>query len=164
MTGTFTPGISCSGCLVTFDRDLVFRSITRADGKPLEVSNISRGYIPVGDGWRYWDFPLTVGKKWRLSGKGFVNGFNSDVKNYTVDFKVEAYEDVTVTAGTFKAFRISRSWNRYQIQVESTNWSDTVWFAPDVKATVKLARPTGDGVSELVSYSLKDFAAPSRRD
>lgn len=163
MTGTTTPGISCRGCLVTFDRNLVLQSITQADGKPVEISTISRGYIPFGDGWRYWDFPLTVGKTWGLSGKAFGNGFLSGVKNYSARCKVEAYEDVTVRAGTFRAFKISRSWNRYEIQVESTNYSDVLWFAPEVKATVKfMSLPFGRSW-ELVSYNLKEFMVPSQR-
>ena len=163
MTGTTTPGISCSGCLVAFDRNLVLRSITEADGKPLDLTRISRGYVPFGDGWRYWDFPLTAGKTWGLSGKAFGSGFVSDVKNYSARCKVEAYEDVTVRAGTFKAYRISRSWNRYQTQVESTSWTDMLWFAPEVKATVKYASLPYGNSWELVSYSLKDFMAPSGR-
>jgi hypothetical protein len=164
MTGTTTPGISCPGCLVTFDRNLVLRSITQADGKSLEVSNISRGYIPIGDGWRYWDFPLTVGKTWAISGKGFGNGYLGGVKNYFARCKVEAYEDVTVTAGTFKAFKISRSWNRYEMYVESTNYSDILWFAPEVKSTIKFRSLPFGNSWELISYSLKDLVVPLRRD
>jgi hypothetical protein len=152
MTGTTTPGISCPGCLVTFDSYLALRSIAGADGRPLEVS---RDYIPLGDGWRYWDFPLTVGKTWGFSGKGFAWGLLGGVKLYTARCKVEAYENVTVRAGIFKAFKISRTWNRYQVNVESTDYSDMLWFAPEVKTTVKFASlPLGKSW-ELVSYSLK---------
>ena len=163
MTGTTTPGISCPGCLVTFDGNLALRSITQANGKPLEVSNISRDYVPAGDGWRYWDFPLTVGKIWGFSGKAFGYGFRSNVKNFSARCKVEAYEDVTVAAGTFKAFKISRTWNRYEPQVESFNYSEVLWFAPAVKTTVKYkVLPFGTSW-ELNSYRLTDFSASSRR-
>jgi hypothetical protein len=164
MTGTTMPGIACLGCLVTFDRNLTLQSITQPDGKPLEISHASREYVPAGDGWRFWDFPLTVGKTWSFSGKAFGYGFISDVKNYSARCRVEAYEEVTVKAGTFKAFKISRNWNRYQTQVESTNYSDVIWFAPEVKATVKYTiLPFGRSWG-LGSYSLKDFMVPSRRN
>ena len=69
--------------------------------------------------------------------------------------KVEAYEDVTVPAGTFKTFRVSWS--------ESTGVENTYWVSPELGITVKsiLTRtakfPSGPGKreNELVSQTIK---------
>lgn len=71
---------------------------------------------PIG-----YRFPLEVGKAWSqdhtttvATGQKFA---------FTANWKVEAYEDVTVPAGTFKAWRISYS--------DTTGESMTLWSAPD---------------------------------
>jgi uncharacterized caspase-like protein len=51
-------------------------------------------------------------------------------------WKVEAYEDVNVPAGNFKAFRIVQSFQPGRGQLE---WRDiTIWYAPEVKQIVKI--------------------------
>jgi hypothetical protein len=69
---------------------------------------------------------------------------------------VEAYEDVTVPAGTFKAYKIARKWSSKRRHGQADAWSNVAWFAPEVKQVVKYVT-TGrfDDPFELVSYSLK---------
>jgi len=146
----------CRNCIVHFDRNLKPRSVERWDGQPLGMHD---GLHVVGDEWHLWDFPLAVNKSWRNSGRVMIE---SDTAVYTADCRVAAYEEVTTKAGRFKAFRVERIW-RSRFSADGTDrglrWNDTVWFAPEVKTTVKrtvvntLIR--GDRDWALVSYSLK---------
>jgi hypothetical protein len=58
---------ACPGCVFSFDKHLALRSIERPDGQPLEIAI---GFRPIGDGWRFWDFPLLANKSWRISATG----------------------------------------------------------------------------------------------
>jgi hypothetical protein len=84
-----------------------------------------------------------------------------------VVWKVPAFEDVTVPAGTFKAFRVE-AWPDSRDPIQKR----TYWYAPDLKLVVKEAiegfgRPYDVGVgrdrikvtSELVAYSIPAQAA-----
>lgn len=100
----------------------------------------------------YWEYPLEVGKTWT---------HNTRVTNYakrqTTPFqytqKVEAYEDVTVPAGTFKAFKISTS--------DTLGNENVQWFSPQLRTfvkqamtrTAKHAAGAGKQESEIVSYT-----------
>jgi hypothetical protein len=155
MTGTTTPGIACSGCRVTFDRNLTLRSIAGPDGGPPQIT---RGYVPTGDGWSFWAFPLAVGKEWSVSGTAASNGMaGPNIEVWRANCAVVAYESVTVLAGTFKAFKVWRRWNARAVGSGGTgrDWSDTLWFAPRAKTTVKYQ---GEGSSraafELTSYQI----------
>jgi hypothetical protein len=153
------PGVSgpCRRCIFIFDANLRLRSIEHTDGHAFEASS---GFRPVGDGWKLWDFPLVVGKSWRISAAGLVS---TAVIAYSIDCTVEAYEDVTTKAGTFKAFKIRRRWSVHASDDNADRgdrWTEMVWFAPAAKTVVKRAvwRTTaspGDVGWELVSYSLK---------
>jgi len=72
--------------------------------------------------------PLWVGKSWiaRYSYNDRVRGRTFNIIEYW--WKVEAYEDVKVPAGTFKAFRLEGS-NPYA--------STTLWYAPEAKLIIK---------------------------
>jgi hypothetical protein len=64
---------------------------------------------------------------------------------------VEAFESVSVTAGTFEAFRIvCRVHGRQEGGL-------TTWWAPDVRGLVKSGVPGGPAAmsSELVTYTLR---------
>ena len=74
---------------------------------------------------------------------------------YQITQKVEAYEDITVPAGTFKAFKVSTS---------STLGEENVnWFSPElgifVKSintrTAKSAAGPGTRETEIVSQTIK---------
>jgi hypothetical protein len=104
---------------------------------------------PIDYAW-----PLTVGKAWRSANTVTVHATGQKTA-VTTDFKVTAFEKVTVPAGTFNAYRIE--W------VTSQGESETRWVAPaEGIATVKrhvervASHPQGPGVldAELLSRVL----------
>jgi hypothetical protein len=98
-----------------------------------------------------FSWPLWVGKEWqpRYSGVDVVNHKSWSVVEPRM--RVEAYEDVIVPAGTFKAFRIQTSPG-----IMYAN-SSTDWYAPEVKMIVKKiwhgnnARGVQETTSELLT-------------
>ncbi len=100
----------------------------------------------------HWQWPLEVGKSWTRAQR-VTNHGTKQTTSYELTQKVEAYEDVTVPAGTFKTFRIST--------VNSLGDDNMLWFSPDLgifvkqvnKRTDKHAQGPGTQNSELISYS-----------
>jgi hypothetical protein len=124
--------------------DGAWLAILSPDGEPIFSWD-----PPIG-----FDFPLVVGKTWAASYRMTVHA-----ENQTIPFdsrgKVEAYENVTVPAGTFKAFKISSS---------TTLGDENVhWFSPEFGVFVKsiLVRtdesPAGPGKreTEIVSQTIE---------
>jgi hypothetical protein len=107
----------------------------------------------------YCDFPIYVGKKWgkMVSGKD-TGGMSMD---YLHEFKVLSFEEVTVPAGTFKAFKIEFS--KTVAARTSSVIRQYFWFSPEVKTIIKSSyagqeggwRP-GSYDFELISVKLKD--------
>lgn len=101
-------------------------------------------------------FPLWVGKKWSYSyrsikiieaGKPYSDMIDSDVK-------VIAYEQVTVPAGTYGAFKIEevrrpRSAKGPQARL---GYHVTVWYSPEVKAVIKRVEDDDSKNTELTKY------------
>ena len=142
----------CAGCRVIFDRNLVLKEMRRADGTP----------IPLAAERKYWEFPLEVGKTWQYTARADFDrtgGARNGPSNRTdVSIRVEAFEDVTVPAGTFRAFRTRKDYYALtpgDFAVRATRWSQLWWFAPAVKWVVKYTstRP-GEQEWELTSYRL----------
>ncbi len=99
-------------------------------------------------------WPLEVGKTWSTN-YTVTNHVAGRVVQVKVDGKVESWGDITVPAGTFKAFKLVWS--------NSLGESETRWVAPqDGLATVKrhvervASHPQGPGVldAELLSRQL----------
>ena len=87
--------------------------------------------------WRVW--PLEVGKEWEYD-ETWETGRGGNVRQVA---KVVAYEDVTVPAGTFKAFKIEHKGNYVNPRmrgVVSVKQNDTYWYAPTALADVKHTR------------------------
>jgi len=157
MTGyPLLPG-PCPGCIYEFDRNQTFRSIRQPGGNSLDPRT---RWMPFGEGWQLWDFPFTVGKTWRISVRAFVA---NQARRVTLDCSVEGYEDVKTKAGTFKAFKISRTWKSEHSGDRGTESRDISWFAPGVKTIVKQELLSSGMSWELVSYDLKKFMAPPRQ-
>ncbi|MEJ5991557.1 hypothetical protein WG902_16250 [Ramlibacter sp. PS3R-8] len=100
-----------------------------------------------------WEYPVEVGKSWT---RNFQVKFPAEGRSVPVEGRqmVEAYEDVTVPAGTFKAYRFR--WT------DSTGTINTDWYSPDVQLFVKRIQersaqyPQGPGRREtmLKSYNV----------
>jgi hypothetical protein len=107
----------------------------------------------------YCDFPIYVGKKWSkmVSGKDTAGGS----MDYLHEFKVLVIEEVTVPAGTFKAFKIEFS-KRIAIR-PSDVYRHYFWYCPEIKIIIKSSyaghegswRP-GSSDFVLISFKLKD--------
>ncbi len=101
-----------------------------------------------------WDWPLEVGKTWTHNHRMTIHARNQTIP-YQLTQKVEAYEDVTVPAGTFKAFKISTSSNLGDENV--------TWFSPELgiyvkqinTRTAKNAAGPGKREIEVVSHTIK---------
>jgi len=100
-----------------------------------------------------YDWPLEVGKTWNSSHR-LVSGTGQTIP-VDVTWKVEAYEEVKVPAGTFNAFRVSAT---------SSDGVEVDWFAPDLGVFVKSsvnrnakywAGGAGTQEGELISLDIK---------
>jgi hypothetical protein len=97
-----------------------------------------------------WEWPLELGKSWTREQRATFGG--KQTVTYSVTQKVEAYEDVKVPAGTFKAWKISTA--------TSLGDENLVWFSPDhgifikqsLKRTARHAQGAGTREVELLSY------------
>lgn len=123
----------------------------------------------VAQPWRSW--PLEVGKKWTFD----MDWVRPDgVTGHThQDVEVAALEEVEVPAGKFMAYRIvHRGFFSNSNNIRGQQ-DDTYWYAPDVKADVKLRRDDRYNVytRELVSFTHRatdaahvSLAGPSNPD
>ena len=77
-------------------------------------------------------WPLQVGKKWRATPRWVDHVVRPDWSGqYWTDFEVVAYEEVTVPAGRFMAFKVEATGS------SSGDTSEVIWYSPDVGAFVK---------------------------
>lgn len=83
------------------------------------------------------EWPLVVGKSGTSRGS-WVWG-RSAPASVAFSWTVEAYEDVRVPAGTFKAFRILQSWGGLSggLSGGQTHGKLVAWYVPDVRQWVK---------------------------
>jgi hypothetical protein len=111
------------------------------------------------DGTFSW--PLYVGKTWTAT-----YTFNNRLQGMTVgpvhvEYRVTAYEDVTVPAGSWKAFKIESE--------SGSNAFSTIWYAPAVKLTVKRINETTIGhpmgrtklLYEMIDYTPAEKQLPN---
>lgn len=99
-----------------------------------------------------WQYPLEVGKSWSRNFKLNMHAAKQ-VLNVEGTWTVEAYEDVTVPAGTFKAWRVRT--------VDNLGNDNLAWYAPStgifvkqsLRRSAKHAAGAGTREIELVTYS-----------
>lgn len=137
---------SCPDCQYFFDRNRTLLKVLTKDGAPADDSNV---------GMKYFDFPLSVGKRW-TSHQNLRQRNTPDLVPYENTFTVDRYEDVKTKAGTFKAFRIV--WEQENKAIYRT-WKGYLyrWYSPEVRNWIKqeVRTPNWFQDFELESCSLK---------
>lgn len=107
-------------------------------------------------------FPLWVGKKRSytfsivtapFSGKMRKRGGAGEPREIESRVKVVAYEQVTVAAGTFWAFKIEEV-RRPEGSTGMRDYHLTFWYSPEVKNFIKVEEDKETWNRELVSYKL----------
>jgi len=136
--------------VVTFDGALG-TILARPDGSWL---GIYKGDQPImtWDPPLTWEYPLEVGKTWTRQQQVTIHAAKRTIP-YVVTQKVEAIEEVTVPAGTFKTFKIST--------VNTLGDDNLIWFSPELgifvkqsnKRTAKHGQGPGTQSTELMSYT-----------
>ena len=119
-------------------------AIVGRNGKPLMSFD-----PPLG-----WQYPIMVGKTWTTSHKMTVHATGKTIP-FESSCKVEDHGDVTVPAGTFKAFKLACTTTIGNV--------DTFWFSADhgifVKTSLRRTEksPFGAGTqeAELVSQAIR---------
>ena len=119
-------------------------AIVGRDGKPLMSFD-----PPLG-----WQYPIMVGKTWTTSHKMTVHATGKTIP-FESSCKVEDHGEVTVPAGTFKAFKLACT--------TTLGNEDTYWFSPDlgiyVKTRLRRTEKSGFGPgtqeAELVSQAIR---------
>ena len=118
-----------------------------------EQSQIASAFLgqPAAKPWRVW--PLELGKKWEheYEWKRVSDGVTIH-KEQTAE--VVAYEEVSVPAGKFMAFKIEyQGWYRNS-KGSNGKIQETYWFAPAAKTDVKYRIDDGYNqyIRELVRY------------
>jgi hypothetical protein len=149
--GTTLSGVllDCTTCLGRVDKNLALKDVTTADGKSVDVTNVRS--VLIGSNWKFYEWPLEVGKSWSTSGMGYFKGQS---QRFEIDFIVRAYEDVKTKAGAFRAYKIEQTWSNPGPY--GSHWTNTWWYAPEVKSVVKATSTNRNSTDwELVSYSVK---------
>ena len=147
MTGSLAV---CPTCVVHYDRNLTIRKVTDPAGKPVEAAKID--FLALGPEWKFYVFPLEVKKTWSFSAEGLIRG---KPQRSDVNVAGAALEDVQTKAGSFKAYRMERSWTTMQAG-QPVKFTDVVWFAPSAKFPVKFqSSRAGVKPGELTAYKVK---------
>jgi len=125
-----------------------------ADGKWIAVLAPNEAVVLTWDPPLGYEFPIEVGKTW-VSRHRLTNRATGRTIDFEANWKVEAYEDVTVPAGTFKAFRV-----RYS---DTMGNEDMYWSTPELGIFVKTsqkrsashAQGAGTRETELVTQTIR---------
>ena len=158
MTGTIVDRVQRKGREVYVISDAVAH---RDPGHPCDGANGSLWDVE-NDGWigctqdgkilgsttpyhgRY-DWPLEVGKSWRTKYFWTDKVLHPDWSGSSWEYwTVVAWEEVTVPAGTFMAYKVVRTKGSWETASEDV---DINWYAPELKATIKsvFRRSPNDG-------------------
>ena len=153
MTGVQTcalPIRSCPECRWYYDRSLTLLAVKDKQGNSLSDSAV---------GLRFLDFPLEVGKRWTQT-TNWMSETSNRQREMKHEYEVVGFEDVTVPAGTFKAFKIMHSRRTIpKLEMrERDRGKRMLWYAPAAKTRVKrefMGTVRFGSEWELLSYSLK---------
>lgn len=114
------------------------------------TSPIESADPPIG-----FDWPIFVGKTWTHIWRYTHHDSGRTFDGIRTQFTVEAYEEVTVPAGSFKVFRVTGD--------DGGGYRDTAWWSPDLGINVKFSAERKDAhfqgpgtlTLELVSYDIR---------
>ncbi|MCO5724314.1 hypothetical protein [Robiginitalea marina] len=100
-----------------------------------------------------YDWPLEVGKKWK-----FENSWTSQdgtKGTQSQDVEVLSFQEETVEAGTFMAYKIQYKGTISNSRGYSADTDEVWWYAPEVKNFIKLTQTQEDFFyeEELIEYS-----------
>ncbi len=101
-------------------------------------------------------FPLWIGKKWRYMYS--TRDKHGNLSDYDVFVKVEGYEKINVSAGTFQVFKIEEDREKRSNKKSKITFGHhrTVWYSPEIKHVIKSEEYNVANNKELIKYSLKN--------
>ena len=104
-------------------------------------------------GWRKLDFPLFIGKKWAFEADDISQSLGR-MCSYRNEMEVVAYERVTVSAGSFDAFKILH--NQQNLCRDTGVWNTRFyWYAPDARAIVKTMNWNNRIKNQLIQFTTR---------
>ncbi len=122
--------------------------------KSRNTSGSGHDYSPA---LRYYDFPLYTGKTWRETTTE-TNIKTGAIRQHTLSGRVEGWEMVSVPAGTFRGIKVELQTELYDPSTgERIIGSDTSWYVPEVRRSVKSLMKGKAGkqrLIQLLSYEL----------
>lgn len=121
--------------------------------QPIAKYLVHSGYEVSSEPWRSW--PLEIGKKWTFKADWKrADGMTGTTKQ---DVEVLAYEEVTVPAGKFMAYKIEHRGFYNNSRGYNGRQNDTFWYSPEARADVRHDRDDGYNLytRELLSYPKK---------
>jgi hypothetical protein len=118
-------------------------AVLAPDEKPIMIFD-----PPIG-----FEYPLEVGKTWTKSHRVTIPATKQTIP-FDNTSKVEAYEEVTVPAGTFKAFKIISSDTTGNENVTWSNPEVGTWIKRIETRTAKHRAGPGTRETQLVSYTI----------
>jgi hypothetical protein len=132
------------GDSITLDRAMIAGKVS-ADARPASRRKADRSTwtfadASVSQGRRVtFAFPLEIGKTWEFEYAGKRD--NGTRVTHQRVARVEAWEDIEVPAGKFKALRVVHA-GRFEVHptigpVSSGNVTEVLWYVPAVKSFVK---------------------------
>lgn len=126
----------------------------------VDITPDGKKIVPMTDWTLSYDFPLYVGKKWSK----LVSGEDADnnPRNYLYKYKVMSFENITVPAGAFRAFKIEFTQVEY---VTSSEVKIYIWYSPEVKNKIKVQFGSAHGLWKITGqdYELKLFKVTDKR-
>lgn len=154
----------------TPNRTWLIISVTEAviegteNGEPLRLTpelNVLESPRDKSSNFKLLAFPLEVGKRWH-----YVNDWlfkmNASVGRSTVDAEVVGYENVTVPAGKFSAFKLTSKERLSGTSPDGSQYAAeitrTYWYAPAARTIVKSVSHDpyiGTTTTQLVAFQLR---------
>ncbi|HLW60243.1 MAG TPA: hypothetical protein VKV57_10035 [bacterium] len=132
---------------------------TLEDHSGPNVSTFQVGFDFSPSWYARFQWPLRMNERWSFSTEGPARNNAGGTDQFITSSVVDAYEAVTVPAGTFDAFRIKGSQCN---QTQNLCGDFLVWYAPRVKSYVKISWITPEywgavagKSSELLSFQVR---------